>query len=117
MDRFAALLEELSPATLSTWLASVPEPDQIAALALLSGHRPKRSVTLPTLRANLGIADWLYDASLAASGDAWEVLALLHPPGPPPGPSLTQALSQLQKGGIETLAPTLPPRAREGLMP
>ena len=112
MDRFAALLEALTPASLTAYLTDAPEPDQIAALALLSGHRPKRSVTLPTLRAQTGIADWLFDAALAASGDPCEVLALLHPPGPAPGPTLSDALTRLQRADIQTLAPTLPARAR-----
>ena len=118
MDRFAALLEDLSPATLSTWLASVDEPDQIAALALLSGLRPRRTLSLASLRlrisARAGIADWLFDACLAASGDACEVLALLEPPGKTPGPTLSEVLTHLRRGDatLEDLAPALPHRAR-----
>jgi DNA ligase-1 len=116
MERFAALLEGLSPASLSRYLAEVAEPDRIAALSLLAGQRPKRSIPLATLResitARTGTAPWLFDASLDASGDACEVLALLDPPAETPGPTLAEALLHLRRGNVQTLAPTLPHRAR-----
>lgn len=116
MERFAALLEGLTSDALAAYLGAVEEPDQIAALALLAGQRPKRSTTLAALRARItaraGIGDWLFEASLAASGDACEVLALLDPPGDTQGPTLAEALAQLRRGDVEVLAPTLPHRAR-----
>ena len=114
MDRFAALLQALTPETLTTFLAESPEAEQFAALSLLAGQRPKRMITLPALRtkvtAEAGIATWLHDAALAASGDPCEVLALLQPPGPAPGPGLSEILTALRRG--DTDAAALPHAAR-----
>ena len=57
------------------------EKDKLWALALLSGRRPKRTVTTALLRqwaAELsGIPDWLFEESYHTVGDLAETIALL----------------------------------------
>ena len=90
MNHFADLLLELSytnassekTALLARWLkSSVDDRDKVWAIALLSGHRPRRSVSNSLLRHWVmeltGYPEWLLLECHQATGDWAETLALL----------------------------------------
>ncbi|MEO1238833.1 MAG: ATP-dependent DNA ligase, partial [Pseudomonadota bacterium] len=72
-------------AALAAYFRTAPEPDRLWTIALLSGRRPKRTVTATRLRewaaeaANLPL--WLFEDSYAIVGDLAETIALVLPPG------------------------------------
>jgi len=92
MNRFAALFQALDQTTstiakvaaLADYLSSAPEPDRLWTIALLSGRRPKRTVTTTLLRAwaaeQAAIPLWLFEESYPIVGDLAETIALVLPP-------------------------------------
>lgn len=103
MKRFAALFSVLDEtgssnaktAALAAYFSEAPPRDRIWAIALLSGQRPKRSVTTSMLRkwaceqANMSV--WLFDESYALTGDLTETIALITPP---PSHAIDRSLSE-----------------------
>jgi DNA ligase-1 len=92
MNRFAALFTALDQTTrttakveaLATYFTEAPEPDRLWTIALLSGRRPKRTVTTTALREwaaeRAGIPLWLFEESYPIVGDLAETIALVLPP-------------------------------------
>ncbi|MEM6634371.1 MAG: ATP-dependent DNA ligase [Pseudomonadota bacterium] len=92
MKRFAQLFRSLDQTTktnekvaaLATYFIDAPEEDKLWCVAILSGRRPKRTVTTTLLRAwaaeSAGIPDWLFEDSYAVTGDLSETIALVLPP-------------------------------------
>ncbi|TYB88026.1 ATP-dependent DNA ligase [Oceaniovalibus sp. ACAM 378] len=92
MNRFAALFTALDQTTRTTlkvaaladYLSAAPEPDRLWTIALLSGRRPKRTVTTTLLRKwaaeRAGIPLWLFEESYSIVGDLAETIALILPP-------------------------------------
>ena len=92
MKRFAALFTALDQTTktnakvaaLADYFTEAPEPDRLWTIALLSGRRPKRSVTTTLLREwaaeRAGIPLWLFEESYPIVGDLAETIALVLPP-------------------------------------
>ena len=92
MRRFARLFTRLDQTTrtnqkveaLAEYLAEAPEPDRLWTVALLSGRRPKRTVTATRLREwaaeRAGIPLWLFEESYPIVGDLAETIALILPP-------------------------------------
>lgn len=132
MIAFATLLAtlEAAPATradaLAAWLPTAPEPDRIAALALLSGQRPRRIIRPAELRLWVtqaaGLPDWLFAESLALTRDPAETAALILPGPTAPAPGLAETISRLtalhgqpdslRRDALTDLWSTLPPEAR-----
>ena len=134
MIAFASLLAALDAppatraATLAAWLPNTPEPDRIAALALLSGRRPRRIASPAELRLWVtkvaGLPDWLFAESLALTRDPAETAALIlpAPTGPAPAPGLADTLTRLaalsgqpeaiRREALNDLWSRLPPEAR-----
>jgi DNA ligase 1 len=91
MKRFAALFAALDGTTktsaklaaLTSYFQTAPEVDRVWTIAILSGRRPKRSVTTTELRlwaAELaGVPDWLFEESYTVVGDLAETIAHLLP--------------------------------------
>lgn len=91
MKRFAALFAALDGTTktgaktaaLAGYFRAAPEADRVWTVALLTGRRPKRSVTATELRLwaaeAAGIPDWLFEESYSVVGDLAETIALLLP--------------------------------------
>lgn len=92
MRRFAALFAVLDGTTktgaklsaLTDYFRTAPEEDSLWTIALLSGRRPKRSVTATELREwaadAAGLPLWLFEESYAMVGDLAETIALILPP-------------------------------------
>jgi DNA ligase-1 len=92
MNRFAALFTALDQTTrtnakvaaLADYFREAPEEDRLWTVALLSGRRPKRSVTATRLAEwaaeRAGLPFWLFDDSYAVAGDLAETIALILPP-------------------------------------
>ncbi|MEY4696603.1 MAG: hypothetical protein RIT14_1031, partial [Pseudomonadota bacterium] len=92
MKRFAALFAVLDGTTktgaklaaLTDHFRTAPEEDSLWTIALLSGRRPKRSVTSTELRQwaaeAAGLPLWLFEESYAMVGDLAETIALILPP-------------------------------------
>ncbi|NBE06301.1 ATP-dependent DNA ligase [Paragemmobacter ruber] len=92
MKAFAALFTALDGTTktsaklaaLTEYFRTAPEADRIWTIALLSGRRPKRSVSATELRAwaaeAAGLPLWLFEESYAMVGDLAETIALILPP-------------------------------------
>ncbi len=92
MHAFADLLRTLESGTsadaqvaeLAAYFRSAPTDDAAWAVHLLSGGRPRPVVGPDLLRRVAcevaGIADWLFEASLAESGQLAETIACLLPP-------------------------------------
>ena len=92
MQRFAALFAALDGTTkvnpkvaaLADYFRHAPEPDRVWTIALLSGRRPKRTVTATRLREwaaeRAGIPLWLFEESYPIVGDLAETIALVLPP-------------------------------------
>jgi DNA ligase 1 len=91
MKRFAALFAALDGTTktstklaaLASYFQTAPEADRVWTIAILSGRRPKRSVTATELRLwaaeVAGIPDWLFEESYTVVGDLAETIAHLLP--------------------------------------
>ena len=93
MKGFAALFEQIDQTTktnlkvaaLADYFQSAPEQDRLWTIALFSGRRPKRAVTITRLRewaaeaADLPL--WLFEETYAIVGDLAETIALVLPPG------------------------------------
>jgi DNA ligase 1 len=91
MKRFAALFAALDGTTrtaaktaaLAGYFRTAPDEDRVWTVALLTGRRPRRSVTSTELRLwaaeAAGIPDWLFEESYAVVGDLAETIALLLP--------------------------------------
>lgn len=92
MQRFSALFAALDATTrinpkveaLAAYFREAPEPDRVWTVALLSGRRPKRTVTAARLREwaaeRAGIPLWLFEESYPIVGDLAETIALVLPP-------------------------------------
>lgn len=92
MKAFAALFRALDSTTktgektaaLADYFRTAPETDRIWTIALLSGRRPKRSVTSTELRLwaaeAAGIPLWLFEECYGVAGDLAETIANLLPP-------------------------------------
>lgn len=92
MNRFAALFEALDQTTrttekvaaLAAYFREAPESDRVWTIALLSGRRPKRAVSVGDLRGwaaeAAGLPGWLADECHPIVGDLAETIALILPP-------------------------------------
>ncbi|MCV6593556.1 MAG: ATP-dependent DNA ligase, partial [Silicimonas sp.] len=113
MQDFAALFTALDQtnstkakvAALAAYFERAPEEDRLWTIALLSGRRPRRSVTTTKLRAwaaeAAGLPLWLFEESYAITGDLAETIALILPA---PAGSSTLGLCE-QVAAIQALAP------------
>ena len=91
MKDFAALFTALDQTTktnakvaaLAAYFQSAPEDDRLWTIALLSGRRPKRTVTTTRLREwaseLAGLPLWLFEESYPVVGDLAETIALILP--------------------------------------
>lgn len=92
MQRFADLFTALDQTTstkakvtaLAGYFREAPDADRLWTIALLSGRRPKRTVTTTRLREwaaeRAGLPLWLFEASYDVVGDLAETIALILPP-------------------------------------
>ncbi|ABV94322.1 DNA ligase [Dinoroseobacter shibae DFL 12 = DSM 16493] len=92
MKDFAALFTSLDQTTkitpkvaaLAAYFRTAPEEDRLWTIALLSGRRPKRTVTTTRLREwaaeRAGIPLWLFEEAYPVVGDLAETIALVLPP-------------------------------------
>lgn len=109
MKRFAALFTELDRTTrilpkvdaLARYFTEAPDDDRLWTVALLSGRRPKRTVTTTLLRGwaaeAAGIPLWLFEESYPIVGDLAETIALiLPPPGHGSDHSLTHWIDEIR---------------------
>ncbi|MBT8409294.1 MAG: ATP-dependent DNA ligase [Alphaproteobacteria bacterium] len=102
MRQFAELFTRLDQTTkttlkvaaLASYFKTASENDTLWTIALLSGRRPKRTVTTTLLRAwaaeRAGIPLWLFEESYPIVGDLAETIALVLPP---PGSGSDNTLS------------------------
>ncbi|WP_111537486.1 ATP-dependent DNA ligase [Palleronia aestuarii] len=91
MKRFAALFTRLDQTTktnpkvdaLAEYFTEAPEDDRVWTIALLSGRRPKRTITTGLLREwaaeRAAIPLWLFEESYPIVGDLAETIALILP--------------------------------------
>lgn len=91
MKRFTALFTRLDQTTKTTlkvealadYFTDAPERDRLWTIALLSGRRPKRSVSATLLREwaseRAGIPLWLFEETYPIVGDLAETIALVLP--------------------------------------
>ncbi|MDH3263585.1 MAG: ATP-dependent DNA ligase [Paracoccaceae bacterium] len=91
MKHFARLFAALDATTrtnekvaaLADYFREAPEADRLWTVALLSGRRPKRSVTATRLgewaAEAAGLPLWLFEESYAVAGDLAETIALILP--------------------------------------
>jgi DNA ligase 1 len=85
---------------LAAYFRAAPPQDRVWTIALLSGRRPKRSVTATELREwaaeAAGIPLWLFEEAYPVVGDLAETIALVLPPAAHDSdPSLTDLLAGL----------------------
>ncbi|MEM0946540.1 MAG: ATP-dependent DNA ligase [Pseudomonadota bacterium] len=92
MKRFAALFTALDRTTktlekvaaLAAYFEVAPDADKLWTIALLSGRRPRRTVTTTALREwaaeRAGIPLWLFEEAYPIVGDLSETIALVLPP-------------------------------------
>ena len=92
MKRFARLFTALDQTTktlrktaaLADYFREAPDPDKVWTIALLSGRRPKRTVTATRLAEwaaeRAGLPFWLFEESYHVVGDLAETIALILPP-------------------------------------
>jgi DNA ligase 1 len=90
--RFADLFTRLDQTTktnakvaaLADYFREAPEADRLWTVALLSGRRPRRTVTATELRLwaaeRAGIPLWLFEEAYPVVGDLAETIALVLPP-------------------------------------
>ncbi len=68
---------------LASYFMRSSDPDSIWALALLSGHKPRRIVTIAKLKdwtlEFVNLPEWIFTASLQLAGDITETCSLLLP--------------------------------------
>ncbi len=93
MRGFADLFQSLDQTTstkrkvaaLAHYFQSAPEEDRVWTIALLSGRRPKRTITTTRLREwaaeRADIPLWLFEESYPIVGDLAETIALILPDG------------------------------------
>lgn len=93
MQRFSQLFRDLDQtngtkakvSALADYFANAPHPDALWTIALLSGRRPKRTVTTTRLRdwaaEASGLPLWLIEETYFVVGDLAETIALILPPG------------------------------------
>ena len=91
MKDFAALVTALDQTTrtnlkvaeMADYFRTAPDDDRLWAVALLSGRRPRRSITTTKLRLwaaeAAGIAPWLFETCYPVVGDLSETIALILP--------------------------------------
>ncbi len=91
MKRFAALFQALDQTTktnakvaaLADYFGTAPDADKLWTIALFSGRRPKRAITVTRLREwaaeRAGIPLWLFEESYPIVGDLAETIALVLP--------------------------------------
>jgi DNA ligase-1 len=91
MKRFARLFAALDGTTatnakvaaLAGYFRDAPDPDKLWTIALLSGRRPRRSVTTTELRQwaaeEAGLPLWLFEESYPVVGELAETIALVLP--------------------------------------
>ncbi len=91
MKRFAALFTALDQTTgtnakvaaLEGYFREAPDSDRLWTIALLSGRRPKRTVTTTKLREwaaeVAGLPQWLFEECYPIVGDLAETIALILP--------------------------------------
>lgn len=109
MKRFTALFTALDQTTktnakvdaLAAYFTDAPEPDRLWTIALLSGRRPKRTITTTHLREwaaeRAGIPLWLFEESYPIVGDLAETIALVLPdPGRSSDHTLTQWIDTIR---------------------
>ncbi|MGB3409088.1 MAG: ATP-dependent DNA ligase [Jannaschia sp.] len=109
MKRFAALFTALDQTTktgaktaaLAGYFREAPEADRLWTIALLSGRRPKRTVTTTRLAEwaaeRAGLPEWLFRASYDVVGDLAETMHLvLPPPGRTSGRTLTDWITAIR---------------------
>ncbi len=109
MKRFAALFSALDRTTktnakveaLAAYFTEAPEPDRLWTIALLSGRRPRRTVTTTRLREwaaeRAGIPLWLFEEAYPIVGDLAETIALVLPPATgDDAPSLTDQIAAIR---------------------
>lgn len=92
MKSFAALFTALDQTTrtsvkvaaMATYFRTAPAADRLWCIALLSGRRPRRTITTSKLREwaaeRAGIPLWLFEACYPVVGDLSETIALVLPP-------------------------------------
>ncbi len=92
MKRFAALFTALDQTTktnvktaaLAEYFGTAPDDDKLWTIALLSGRRPRRTITTTKLREwaaeRAGIPLWLFEECYPVVGDLSETIALVLPP-------------------------------------
>ncbi|MEM6384877.1 MAG: ATP-dependent DNA ligase [Pseudomonadota bacterium] len=92
MKHFALLFQALDQTTktnakvaaLAAYFVDAPEEDRLWTIALFSGRRPKRAITVTKLREwaaeRAGIPLWLFEESYPIVGDLAETIALVLPP-------------------------------------
>lgn len=119
MQQFTSLFQRLDQtrsthekvAALVSFFKEARPDDGIAALALLTGRKPKRTVNTSMLRSWAaecsGIPEWLFEESYHTVGDLAETIALLVDGAPNPynNYSLSERLQQLKEleGTDETI--------------
>ena len=109
MKRFAALFQSIDQTTstnakvaaLADYFGAAPEDDRLWTIALFSGRRPKRTVTVTLLRewaAELaGIPQWLFEESYPIVGDLAETIALILPePAQTADMSLAEQIAEIK---------------------
>ena len=89
MKRFAALFTALDQTTktnakvaaLAAYFAEAPDDDRLWTIALLSGRRPKRTVTTTRLREwaaeRAGIPLWLFEEAYPIVGDLAKIAQMM----------------------------------------
>ena len=91
LKRFAALFQALDQTTktnekvaaLADYFGTASDDDKLWTIALFSGRRPKRAITVTRLREwaaeRAGIPLWLFEESYPIVGDLAETIALILP--------------------------------------
>lgn len=109
MKRFAALFQALDQTTrtnakvvaLAEYFREASEEDKLWTIALFSGRRPKRAITVTRLREwaaeKADIPLWLFEESYPIVGDLAETIALVLPPPTQQGDySLTDQIHEIR---------------------
>ena len=103
MKDFAALFTRIDQTTktsvktaaMAEYFATAPDDDRLWTIALLSGRRPRRTITTTKLREwaaeRAGIPLWLFEACYPVVGDLSETIALVLPD---PATRIDKPLSQ-----------------------
>ncbi|MEO0703387.1 MAG: ATP-dependent DNA ligase [Pseudomonadota bacterium] len=112
MKRFAALFTALDQTTktnakvaaLADYFTDAPDDDRLWTIALLSGRRPKRTITTTRLREwaaeRAGIPLWLFEEAYPIVGDLAETIALVLPaPLTTSDESLTHWITEIRAWG------------------